>query len=189
MNKAIKSSRLVDGGDIWQVSLNNLSKHNDHRGSFSEIFRDEWGSVIKPVQWSLVESETNVLRGMHFHLRHDEFFCLTKGHCMVALKDIRPGSPSENVFSIFELFGDDLAALAFPRGIIHGWYFFEASTHVQAVSESYSDYGADDNRGVSWNAPDLGMPWPAIDPVLSNRAMNFSSVEQLKASIPNVVLP
>ena len=185
MNKAIKISRLVDGGDIWQVSLKNLRKHNDRRGSFSEIFRDEWETVIKPVQWSLVESEPNVLRGMHLHLRHDEYFCLINGHCIVALKDIRPGSPTENLVSVFELFGGDLAALAFPRGLIHGWYFFEASTHVQAVSESYSDYGKDDNWGVSWKAPDLGITWPDIDPVLSERAQDFPSVAQLKTFLPN----
>lgn len=188
MNNAIESSRLADGGNIWQVSLKKLNKHSDHRGSFSEIFRDEWGTVIKPVQWSLVKSEANVLRGMHFHLRHDEYFCLTKGHCLVALKDVRSDSTSEGVYSIFELFGADLAALVFPRGIIHGWYFFEASTHVQAVSESFSDYGADDNWGVSWNAPDLGVPWPAIDPILSDRANNFSSIERLKTAIANCPL-
>jgi dTDP-4-dehydrorhamnose 3,5-epimerase len=184
MNTATKCSKLVDGGDIWQVSLKKLTKHKDHRGSFSEIFRDEWGTVIEPVQWSFVESGGNVLRGMHFHRRHDEFFCLLKGHCIVALKDIRSGSPSENVHSVFELFGDDFAALAFPWGIIHGWYFFEPSMHVQAVSESYTNYGTDDNWGVSWRAPDLGVTWPDINPVLSERAEGFSSVEKLKASIP-----
>lgn len=180
-----KMSRLVDGGDIWQVSLKKLKRHTDRRGSFSEFFRDEWGTVIDPVQWSIVESEANVLRGMHFHRRHDEFFCLVKGHCIVALKDIRSGSPSENVVSVFELFGDDLAALAFPRGLIHGWYFFETSTHVQAVSESYSDYGKDDNWSVSWTASDLGINWPDINPILSERAESFSTVAKLKASIPD----
>ena len=183
MDKATKTSRLVDGGEIWQVSLKNLRKNNDIRGSFTEIFRDEWGTVIEPVQWSVVQSIPNVLRGMHFHLRHDEYFCLIRGHCIVALKDIRPNSPTENVWSVFELFGDDLAALAFPRGLIHGWYFFEDSTHVQAVSESYSDYGKDDNWGVFWKAPDIGVRWPDISPILSERAAGFKTVEELKASV------
>ena len=30
-------------------------------------------------------------------------------------------------FPVFELYGDDLAALAFPRGLIHGLYFFKPS--------------------------------------------------------------
>jgi dTDP-4-dehydrorhamnose 3,5-epimerase len=185
MSNGIKNSRLIDGGDIWQVSLNSLKKHNDHRGSFTEIFRNEWETVIQPVQWSLVESEANVLRGMHFHLRHDEYFCLVKGHCLVALKDIRPHSPSDGVVSVYELFGEDPAALAFPSGLIHGWYFFEASAHVQAVSESYSKYGKDDNWGVSWKAPDLGIPWPNINPILSERAETFSSLAQLKTLVPS----
>lgn len=187
MTMAIKTSRLIEGENIWQVSLNTLKKHRDHRGSFTEIFRTEWGTVIQPVQWSFVESEANVLRGMHFHRRHDEYFCLTKGHCLVALKDIRPDSPTEGAFSVFELYGRDPAALSFPRGLIHGWYFFEASAHVQAVSESYSDYGKDDNWGVSWKAPDLGISWPDITPILSERAENFSSVAQLRASVTSAL--
>jgi dTDP-4-dehydrorhamnose 3,5-epimerase len=186
MSESNKKSRRIDGGDIWQVSLNVLKRHIDHRGSFTQIFRDQWGTVIKPVQWSLVESDANVLRGMHFHRRHDEYFCLIKGHCLVALKDMRPDSPTEGVSSTYELFGEDIAALAFPRGLIHGWYFFEASAHMQAVSESYSDYGKDDNWGVSWKAPDLGITWPDISPVLSERAETFSSVAHLKNSVSNV---
>lgn len=183
MSSAIKSSKLIEGGEISQVSLRRLTRHKDHRGSFSEFFKDEWNTVIEPVQWSFVESDRNVLRGMHFHRRHDEFFCLVKGHCLVGLKDIKPGSPTEGVVSLYELFGDDLAALAFPRGLIHGWFFFEDSMHVQAVSESYSDYGKDDNWGVSWKAHDLGIPWPDINPVLSERAEGFPSVGQLMASL------
>lgn len=186
-NISLQKSKKIDGGTISQVVLHNLKKHKDHRGSFTEIFKDQWGTVIEPVQWSFVESEANVLRGMHFHVRHDEYFCLVKGHCLVALKDLRPNSPSEDVVAVFELFGDDLAALSFPRGLLHGWYFFESSAHIQAVSESYSDYGKDDNWGVSWKAPDLGVKWPMTDPILSERAEGFLSVALLKSSLPNAV--
>lgn len=189
MNKPIKHSRLINGGEISQVALTKLERHVDHRGSFTETFREAWGTVIQPVQWSFVESESNVLRGMHIHLRHDEYFCLVKGHCLLALKDIRPGSTTEGVFSMYELFGEDLAALTFPRGVIHGWYFSEPSMHIQAVSESYSDYGKDDNWGVSWKAADLEIPWPDIAPVLSERARNFPSVGQLKVAIAGGQLP
>ena len=53
MDRALKNSRLIAGGDIWQVSLKPLVRHKDYRGSFSEVFKDQWGTVIKPVQWSV----------------------------------------------------------------------------------------------------------------------------------------
>jgi dTDP-4-dehydrorhamnose 3,5-epimerase len=182
-----KKSKLTAGQTLFEVALTPLNEHTDNRGSFSEIFRNEWKTAINPVQWSVVKSDKKVLRGMHLHLRHDEYFCLTKGHCIVALKDIRPESPTKNSFSIYELFDSDLVALTFPRGIIHGWYFFDQSTHIQAVSESYSDYGKDDNWSVFWNAKDLNIPWPLIDPILSKKTGEFPTVHQLLGSIKDFI--
>jgi len=178
-----KKSSLISGTTIHQTELINISEHKDHRGSFSEIFQEYWGTCIEPVQWSLVKSEKNVFRGMHLHKRHDEYFCLLTGHCLVGLKDIRPGSPTEGEYSLYELFEEDLAALAFPKGLLHGWYFFETSIHIQAVSEAYADYGKDDNWGVIWNAPDLGIPWPTDEVVLSERAQDFPTERELRASL------
>jgi dTDP-4-dehydrorhamnose 3,5-epimerase len=181
-----KKSKLTSGQKLFNVELTPINEHKDERGLFSEIFCNEWSTAIDPLQWSAVKSNRNVLRGMHLHLRHDEYFCLIKGHCLVALKDIRPDSATKGGFSIYELFDSDLAALTFPRGIIHGWYFFEKSIHIQAVSESYSDYKNDDNWGILWNAKNLDIPWPAIDPIISKRASEFSDVNQLNGLISNL---
>ncbi|WP_234573268.1 dTDP-4-dehydrorhamnose 3,5-epimerase family protein [Rhodohalobacter sp. 614A] len=178
-----KESRLISGGEIYQTELKKVAEHKDYRGSFSEIFQEYWNTCIEPVQWSLVKSKENVFRGMHLHKRHDEYFCLLTGHCFLGLKDIRPGSPTEGVHSLYELFEEDLAALAFPKGLLHGWYFDTPSIHVQAVSEAYVDYGKDDNWGVIWNAPDLGIPWPMDDAILSQRAQDFPTEAELKASL------
>jgi len=176
-------SKLISGTMIQDVSLIKINRHPDQRGAFTEIFRSEWGTLLKPVQWSFVTSNKNVLRGMHYHHRHDEYFYLIHGHCLVALADIRKNSSTENAHSLFELFSNDPVALIFPRGLIHGWYFYENSSHIQAVSENYSEYGQDDNLGVHWNAPDLNIPWPKIAPKLSERAANFSTVSFLKTLI------
>lgn len=178
-----KISRLIEGDVIHQTELIKVKEHVDYRGSFSEIFQEYWGTCIKPVQWSLVKSKKKVFRGMHLHKRHDEYFSLITGHCFLGLKDIRPGSPTEGVFSLYELFEEDQAALAFPKGLLHGWYFSKPSIHVQAVSEAYADYGKDDNWGVIWNAPDLGIPWPMDEVILSERAQDFPTEAKLKASL------
>lgn len=178
-----KTSRLISGEEIYQTELKKVKEHKDYRGSFSEIFQEYWNTCIEPVQWSLVKSKENVFRGMHLHKRHDEYFCLLTGHCLLALKDIRSGSPTEGAYSLYELFEEDLAALSFPKGLLHGWYFYTPSIHVQAVSEAYVDYGKDDNHGVIWNAPDLGIPWPMDEVVLSERAQDFPTEAELKDSL------
>lgn len=185
MNTNLKKSDsgLISGVDLEGVELHQLDKNVDSRGSFTEIFHKSWKSCIDPVQWSAVESGPGVFRGMHYHSRHDEYFCLITGRCLVGLKDLRAGSPTENGYSLYELNEDSPAAITFPRGILHGWYFFERAVHIQSVSESYNDYSADDNLGCRWNDKDLGIPWPFKDAVVSERAANFSSFKQLMVQL------
>lgn len=176
-------SILTQGKAIEGVQLHALKKHKDARGSFSEVFQDAWGSVIKPCQWSAVESEANVFRGCHLHLRHDEYFCLLQGEALVGLRDERLDSATKGHWQLYHLYGDDLAAITFPIGLVHGWYFLKPSLHLQAVSESYVDYGADDNFGVRWDDPDLEIPWGIQDPILTQRADAFGSLKALRKII------
>lgn len=177
MESEEKKSRLIAGTEIDGVVLKKLAEHQDHRGSFTEIFNHRWNLDLNAVQWSLVKSETNVYRGMHFHKRHDEYFCLIQGKCELGLKDMRSNSPTYLHWSLYELYGEDLAALVFPRGLLHGWYFHAPSIHAQSVSESYVDYGKDDNWGVVWNNPELGIPWSFKDPIVSKRAGDFPDLK------------
>jgi dTDP-4-dehydrorhamnose 3,5-epimerase len=170
-------SSLISGSQIDGVVLKNLKENADERGSFTEVFNHRWNLDLNAVQWSFVKSEPNVYRGMHFHKRHDEYFCLVEGHSQVGLKDMRPNSPTYLDWSLYDLRGQNLAALIFPRGLLHGWYFFTKSVHLQSVSESYLDYGKDDNWGCNWNDPELGIPWDFTNPVMSTRAGDFPTLK------------
>ena len=172
-------SSLIAGKEIQGVRLKPLKEHKDYRGSFTEIFEQKEDTGIQPTQWSMVKSDTNVFRGMHLHKRHDEYFCIVQGTCLVGLKDIRPDSSTYFQSSLYQLTGDDLASLIFPKGILHGWYFFESSVHIQAVSESYCDYGDDDNWGCHWQDPELDIPWGIENPIISDRSRNFPGLKAL----------
>jgi dTDP-4-dehydrorhamnose 3,5-epimerase len=170
---------------IEGVNLIPLPGNHDQRGTFTEIFRRGWRSGIEPVQWSLVQSEPRVLRGMHLHLRHDEYFLLIQGRCVVGLRDIRKNSPTRDATMTIELTADPLTALIFPPGVLHGWYFHERSAHIQAVSECYDEYNPDDNWGCLWSDPDLGLVWADSDPVISPRAAAFPPLKVLQRALEN----
>jgi dTDP-4-dehydrorhamnose 3,5-epimerase len=174
VGRCLRSGGMIDG-----VRLRALAVHADERGSFTEFFSSDWENGIEPAQWSVIRSAKGVLRGMHLHRRHEEFFLLLQGRASVGLRDVRPGSPTEGVSSLFEFDDRQLTYLSFPRGLIHGWYFHEASLHVQAVSETYSGYKEDDNLGCHWSDPDLEIPWPEVPRVLAPRASEFSSLASL----------
>lgn len=166
--------RMIDG-----ARLRSLEVHVDARGSFTEFFSKSWGEGEPPAQWSAVASDTGVLRGMHLHRRHDEGFLLLKGRVSVGLRDIRPGSPTEGVSSLFRFSGDELIYLTFPRGIVHGWFFHEPSLHLQSVSETFAEYGDDDNLGCHWSDPALDIPWPGRPTLVASRADGFGSLAAL----------
>ncbi|SDW78296.1 dTDP-4-dehydrorhamnose 3,5-epimerase family protein [Thiocapsa roseopersicina] len=176
-------SRLIAGRPLEGAELHRIAAQKDRRGSFAEIFQEHWGSCIAPVQWSFVRSEPEVLRGMHLHLRHDEYFCCLEGKVFLGLRDLRGTSPTRDQWSLYELHGEDPAALTFPRGILHGWYFPERSLHIQAVSEAYCDYGGDDNWGCHWADPELQIPWPQTHAILSDSAANFPTLQGLRACL------
>jgi dTDP-4-dehydrorhamnose 3,5-epimerase len=116
---------------------------------------------------------------MHVHRRHDEYFSVVRGRASVGLRDVRRDSPTNGVWSLFELTGEQLACVIFPRGILHGWYFHKKTIHLQAVSEAYNGYEHDDNLGCHWADPDLEIPWPQQSATLAERAATFPSLKEL----------
>jgi dTDP-4-dehydrorhamnose 3,5-epimerase len=164
---------LKAGNVIAGARLRPLEVKRDARGSFTEIFYSSWDTGIAPAQWSVVRSGRGVLRGMHLHRRHDEYFLVVSGRAFVGLRDLRPGSPTEGVSSLYELDSERPACLSFPRGILHGWYFPAETLHVQAVSETYGEYGEDDNLGCHWSDPALDIPWPERPTLVAARADSF----------------
>ncbi|MDH3637712.1 MAG: dTDP-4-dehydrorhamnose 3,5-epimerase family protein, partial [Gammaproteobacteria bacterium] len=160
-----------------------LQPNVDTRGIFTEVFQKHWNAMETPRQWSIVTSTSNVLRGCHLHLRHDEYFFLIQGEVSLGLRDERLDSPTRGHWQLYRLFGTNPAALTFPAGLVHGWYFHTDSLHLQAVSESYLTYGDDDNWGIHWADPELEIPWPFDNPLLSERAASFQSLIDVRQKL------
>lgn len=173
------SGCLVSGTIIDGVKHRILEVNEDVRGSFTEIFSDMWDTSVDPRQWSIVKSRAKALRGMHIHLEHDEYICVTQGRACIGLYDPRRHSRTYGSHALIEASGDSPAFITFPRGILHGWYFYEPSMHVQAISNTFEEYGTSDNWGCYFADPALGIPWPNMNPFLSERACNFPGLEEL----------
>ena len=159
------------------VELLRLEPHPDERGVFTELFRDSWGLGLVPVQWNAVRSEPNVLRGVHVHWRHADFLTVVSGRATIGLHDLRRGSPTEGAGTAVDLAADSPQALLIPTGVAHGFYFHEPSVHVYAVTH---DWDPADELGCRWNDPELGIPWPCSDPMLSERDRDAGSLSALR---------
>ena len=72
------------------VRIRFLQANRDERGVFLEVFRDEWDTACEPVQWSVINSEAGVLRGVHVHVTHTDYLIVVTGVMLLGLHDLRP---------------------------------------------------------------------------------------------------
>jgi dTDP-4-dehydrorhamnose 3,5-epimerase len=158
------------------VRLRPLETRPDRRGCLTEAFRQHWDLAPRPVQWNVVQSTAGVLRGVHAFACHGAYLLVLSGRASVGLCDLRAESPSYGTSCLVPLEGDSPAALEIPPGVAHGLYFADASLHLCAVSH-YLETA--DELGCRWDDPALGIPWPAVRPVLSARDEELGTLAEL----------
>ena len=157
---------FVDVG-IEGVRLIPLTAHPDDRGFVAEMFRRSWlPGKDEMLQANLSRSHPNVLRGLHFHRRQADYWTVMSGTALVGLYDLRTGSPTEGKKAEVELAADALRCLYIPRGVAHGFYT-PVGILLQYLVDQY--YTGEDEYGVAWDDPDLGIAWRSTDPILSDR--------------------
>jgi dTDP-4-dehydrorhamnose 3,5-epimerase len=158
------------------VTIRPLAMNRDERGSFTEVFRREWDVSVSPVQWNAVHSQTGTLRGVHVHIKHDDYLIVLSGKATVGLRDLRAGSGTEGLSALVEMDGDEPFALVIPHGVAHGFLFHAPSLHLYAVSEYWN---VADELACHWADPDLELDWPAQPTLVSERDATAPSLAEL----------
>jgi len=153
------------------VQIHNLVRHTDNRGHLFEFYRDSWVPAgIRPaIQWNYFHSNSNVLRGVHVHRNHSDYLVLVSGMMLLGLCDIRIDSPTYRLSTLIKLEADAPKMVIIPPGVMHGFYFPEKSVCVFGVNFYFNK---EDEFRCLWNDPGLGIPWPAIQPVLSDQDLS-----------------
>jgi dTDP-4-dehydrorhamnose 3,5-epimerase len=139
------------------VHLRPLTIHSDDRGWIGELFRNEWAVGAAPVQWVMSASEAGVMRGVHVHVRHDDYFVVVDGRAALGLYDLRPGSPTHGLSALLDLRGQQPAAVVIPHGVAHGLLFLVRSSFVLGSTHYYD---RTDELGCHWRDPELRLNWP-----------------------------
>ena len=151
---------------MHDIELITLTTHRDTRGDLTELFREDWVDE-RAVQWNLVHSRPNTLRGVHVHIRHVDYIVPIAGTMLVGLCDLREDSPGFKTSRLIELSSANRKLLKIPAGIAHGFYFAREMTFAYAVTSYWNP--VDDEFGCRWDDPGLGLKWPTVAPLLSPR--------------------
>ncbi len=169
----------IDTCQIAGVGLVRLQVHGDERGRFIETFRQEWFPDARPMlQGNRSDSQAATLRGLHYHLDQADYWYVPRGTLLVALYDLREGSPTKGTSLGFEIGDDDQTGVYIPPGVAHG---FQAKTDATLTYLVDNYYNPDDENGLAWDDPNVKIDWPHPEPILSGRDQANPKLDEIAA--------
>jgi dTDP-4-dehydrorhamnose 3,5-epimerase len=175
-------SRGAVASHLDGVRLISLRMNRDERGHVTELFGIDWAETagFVPVQWHMLVSSAGTLRGMHLHARHDDLKIVVGGRVALALYDLRHGSSTEGRSQVLPLSAEEYTAVLIPAGVAHGILSRTDSSVLVGVTEAYD--GTDEYQ-CAWNDPGLGIEWPEVPRILSDRDRTAASLADLAETI------
>jgi dTDP-4-dehydrorhamnose 3,5-epimerase len=156
----------------------------DNRGFFLESFRvnayEEIGIEQKFFQENLSRSFKDVLRGLHYQLKHPQgkLVTVTHGKVFDVIVDISPTSPTFKQFHYEVLSDENHKQIYIPPGYAHGFYTISDTADFFYKCTNY--YVPGDEYGVKWDDQDLLIPWPiAKTPIISDKDQVFKNLKEI----------
>jgi dTDP-4-dehydrorhamnose 3,5-epimerase len=147
----------------------------DERGFFFESYNErQWeektGLRTRFVQDNHSRSAKGVLRGLHYQIRQPQgklVRCVV-GEVFDVAVDLRRSSPTFGKWSGALLSAENKRQMWVPEGFAHG--FLVLSDAAEFLYKTTDYYAPENERGIVWNDPELGIDWPIEgEPVLSKK--------------------
>jgi dTDP-4-dehydrorhamnose 3,5-epimerase len=170
---------------IQGVKIVEPKRFGDQRGYFFESWHREKYSMAgidkNFVQDNCSLSCYGTVRGLHYQLTHPQakLVQVLKGAVYDVAVDIRLGSPTFGQWVGVELSEDNGRQLFVPEGFAHG---FCVVSEEALFSYKCSDfYMPHDEGGILWSDPGIGIQWPDVDPVISQKDQAYSCLNDICA--------
>ncbi|AGS21361.1 dTDP-4-dehydrorhamnose 3,5-epimerase [Rhizobium etli] len=141
-------------------------RFGDHRGYFSEVFKDAWfrenvADVTFIQDNESLSAQAGTVRGLHFQIppfAQGKLVRCLAGRIMDVVVDIRVGSPSYGKWLSQELSPETGKQLWIPAGFAHGFVTIEPNSVISY--KVTAPYSPPHDRGIAWNDPAIGIGWP-----------------------------
>jgi len=151
-----------------------IEPHADERGFFARVWD---GGVLAAAGLDARVSQSSIaynhragtLRGLHFQIApaaQGKLVLVLSGEVFDVVVDLRNGATFGRWASV-KLSGSEPTMLWVPEGFAHGFQTVAPDTAV--TYKTTAEYSPTHERGILWSDPQLAIPWPIADPVLSDR--------------------
>lgn len=193
-----EAEKMVSGNftftrtSIEGVIIVDVKAYGDSRGYFMETYKRpdfvKGGIGVEFVQDNQSSSVKGVLRGLHFQINHPQskLVRVVSGKVFDVAVDLRKGSPTYGKWEGVVLSAENKRQFFIPRGFAHG--FLVLSETAEFCYKCDDVYHPNDEGGLMWNDPAIGIEWPAMDGddafdasklVLSDKDQKHPSLESL----------
>lgn len=170
---------------IAGVVMVDVKTYGDNRGYFMETYKKpdfvKGGIDVDFVQDNQSMSVKWVLRGLHFqkHFPQSKLVRVIKGKVFDVAVDLREGSATYGQWEGVILSEENRRQFFIPKGFAHG--FLVLSDTAEFCYKCDDVYHPDDEGGLMWNDPKIGIKWPTPDGESSfdESKLNLSAKDKL----------
>lgn len=153
-------------GGIEGLCVIEPAVHGDARGYFMETYNkkdmEEAGLTMEFVQDNQSSSVKGVLRGLHFQKEFPQgkLVRVVKGVVFDVAVDLRKDSKTYGKWYGVELTEENKKQFYIPQGFAHG--FLVLSELAEFCYKCTDFYRPEDEGGLAWNDPAIGIEWPHL---------------------------
>lgn len=156
--------------EIKDVYIIDTKRYGDTRGYFMETYKksdfDAAGLAYDFVQDNQSSSHKGVLRGLHFQKTHPQakLVRVLRGEVFDVAVDLRKDSETYGKWVGALLSAENGKQFMIPRGFAHG--FVVVSETAEFAYKCDELYHPEDEGGIIWNDPDIGIVWPEAGEII-----------------------
>lgn len=172
--------------DLPEVLVLEPRVFSDARGFFFESYNARAFEEVTGVHAEFVQdnhslSHRNVLRGLHYQIRHAQgkLVRVINGEVFDVAVDLRRESPNFGKWTGSVLSSANKRQMWIPPGFAHGFLVLSESAEFLYKTTDY--WHAEFERSLRWDDPSVGIQWPLTEaPVLNAKDANARPLGEIE---------
>ena len=179
----------VETCDIEGLKIITPAVFGDERGYFMETYNyndyKAAGIDMEFVQDNQSSSKKGVLRGLHFQKEfpQDKLVRVVSGEVFDVAVDLRDGSKTYGQWYGVILSAENKKQFFIPKNFAHG--FIVLSDSAEFAYKCTDFYHPNDEGGLAWNDPDIGVKWPipeGMELIISEKDQKWGGIKEFTDS-------